>query len=175
MLRRSVDEPITAGPAITRGATGLPRPPTPIAARLLDTSGASAEQALEQGAFNRLRVYRVAMLSWCVLGLFAATFVPGQMRDRVACWTSVAIFIASYLLRDEKGSPTQRIEKMFPVAIVQTIGAIGITLGLGLGSPFNALVVIALILYALSAPRRHSRVAFALLAGTYAVLSGLVL
>ena len=176
MPRPSLDEAIAAPPGITKGATGLPRPPTPLDTfNVVETSVASAEQALEQGAFNRLRVYRVAMLSWCAFGLVAASVIPGQMRDRIACWASVGVFVASYLLRDKVGSPTERIKKMFPVAIVQTVGAIGITAGLGIASPFNAIVVIALFLYALSAPRRHSRVAFGLLAGSYAVLSALVL
>jgi tRNA A-37 threonylcarbamoyl transferase component Bud32 len=173
-LPRPADEAITAVPPSAR-ARALPRLPTPIETRGLDTSVASAEEALEQGAFNRLRVYRVAMLSWCALGLVAATVIPGQVRDRVACFASVAVFMASYVLRDESGSPTERIKKMFPVAVVQAVGAIGVTLGLGLASPFNALVVIALFLYALSAPPAHARAAFVLLAGSYAVLSVLVL
>jgi serine/threonine-protein kinase len=114
------------------------------------------------------------MLSWSAFGFVATAIVPGAMRDRIACWASLAVFLASYLLRDGR-SPTKRIEKMFPVAIVQAFGAIGITTSLGIASPFNALVVIALFLYALSAPRRDSTVAFAILAGSYAVLSGLVL
>ena len=176
MLRRSSDEAMVATPVIAKGGeTGTPRPPTVETGRSLDSAVASAEEALGQGAFNRLRVYRVAMLSWCLLGLLVATIIPGHLSDHVACWVSVAIFVASYLLRDETGSPSERIKKMLPVATVQTVGAIGITFGLGLSSPFNALVVIALFLYSLSAPRRHSRVIFVLLAGSYAVLSGLVL
>jgi tRNA A-37 threonylcarbamoyl transferase component Bud32 len=171
---RPAEEAVTAIPPSAR-ARALPRLPTPIETRGLDTSVASAEEALEQGAFNRLRVYRIAMLSWCGLGLVAATVIPGQVRDRVACFASVALFMASYVLRDEVGSPTERIKKMFPVAVVQACGAIGITFGLGLASPFNALVVIALFLYALSAPPAHARAAFVLLAGSYAVLSVLVL
>ena len=177
MLRGPLDEAITAAPASAKGPIGPPRPPlvSHETGRALDTGVASAEQALEQGAFNRLRVYRIAMLSWCVFGVVIATLMPGRPRDRAACWISVGIFVASYLLRDETGSPRERIKKMFPVAVVQTIGGLGVTVGLGLASPFNALVVIALFLYALSAPRRHSRVAFALLAGSYALLSVLVL
>jgi serine/threonine-protein kinase len=172
------DEAITASPETTLGATGLQRPPDAIAPRArpaLDASVASAEEALQQGAFNRLRLYRVAMLSWCAFGLVAATVVPGPRRDRVACLVSLAVFVGSYVLRDTRGSPTERIKKMFPVAVVQSFCALGITVGLGISSPFNALVVVALVLYALSAPRRHSVVAFALLAGSYAVLAGLVL
>ncbi len=187
MSFRTADEALTATPQVAgtnaganaeasaKAARALPRFPTPVDQRGLDTSVASAEEALEQGAFNRLRVYRVAMLSWCALGLIAAMVIPGLTRDRIACFASVAVFMASYLLRDESGSPTERIRKMFPVAVVQAIGAIGITAGLGIASPFNALVVIALFLYALSAPPRDARVAFFLLAGSYAVLSGLVL
>jgi serine/threonine-protein kinase len=177
MLHGPVEEAVTAAPVSTKGVRSPPR--LPLAShdtgRSLDTGVASAEQALEQGAFNRLRVYRVAMLSWCVLGIIITTIMPGRASDRAACWVSVGIFVASYILRDQSGTPTERINKMFPVAIVQAIGALGLMVGLGLSSPFNALIVIALFLYALSAPRRHSRTAFAILAGSYGILSVLVL
>jgi hypothetical protein len=179
MLHGPVEEAVTAAPASAKVAEVRAPPRLPLAShetgRAVDTGVASAEQALEQGAFNRLRVYRVAMLSWCVLGIVITTVMPGRANDRAACWVSVGIFVASYILRDQTGSPTQRINKMFPVAIVQAIGALGLMVGLGLSSPFNALIVIALFLYALSAPRRHSRTAFAILAGSYGVLSVLVL
>ena len=166
--------------SITKPPTGLP-PPRPSLSSLLEsgagvqTSVTSAEEALQQGAFNRLRLYRIAMLSWALFGAIAAAVIPGALRDRVVCWGSVAAFVSSYLLRREAGSTSERIARMFPVAIVQSLAAVGVTLGLGLASPFNALVVIALFLYGLSAPRRHSLVAFAVLAGSYGLLALLVL
>jgi eukaryotic-like serine/threonine-protein kinase len=176
MVRPPADEVATVLPGNTKGANVLPRPPTPLETfRPVDTSVASAEQALEQGAVNRLRVYRIAMVSWSAFGLIVTAIIPGEMRERVACWASVAVFMASYLLRDASGSTAERIKKMYPVAIVQSIGAVGVTVGLGLASPFNAVVVIALFLYALSAPRRHSRGVFAVIAGSYAALSALML
>ncbi len=176
MLRRSLDEAmVVTTPVIPMGTLPTPRGPAAETGRSLETSVASADEALEQGAFNRLRVYRIAALCWCLLGVLVATLIPGRLRDHVTCWLSVALFVGSYLLRDSTGSPRERVKKMFPVAVVQTFAALGITAGLGISSPFNALVVVALVLYALSAPRRHSRVIYGLLAGSYAVLSCLVL
>jgi hypothetical protein len=174
MQRRLLEDAMVSTPVIPRSPISAP-PAAGETGRSLVSSVASADEALEQGAFNRLRVYRYAMLSWCLLGIVAVTFIPGRLRDHVACWLSVGLFVASYLLRDETGSPRERVKKMLPVAVVQTFGALGITFGLGLSSPFNALVVIALFLYGLSAPRRHSRVIYVLLAGSYGVLSILVL
>jgi eukaryotic-like serine/threonine-protein kinase len=176
MARPSLDEAITALPGDSKGVNVLPRPPTPLSTfRPVDTSVASAEQALEQGAVNRLYAYRIAMLSWSAFGLVATAIIPGEMRERIACWASLAVFMASYLLRDTSGSMADRVKKMFPVAIVQSIGAVGITVGLGLVSPFNGLVVIGLFLYALSAPRLHARAVFIVIAGAYGLLSVLML
>ena len=141
------------------------------------SSVASAGDAIEQGAVNRLRLYRIAMLTWCAGGLIGTSFTPGLFRDRVIAWTSVLLFTASYALRKQTATtaPSVQIRKMLPVALTQSIAGLGVNLALGLSSPFNGLIVVALCLYGLSAPRAHSRLVFGCLAGGYAVFSALVL
>jgi hypothetical protein len=132
---------------------------------------ATAHEAIAQGAINRLRFYRAAMITWCVVGGALAILIPGEMRDRAVCWLSIAVFLGSYLFRREGLAASASIQLTFPVAIVQATAAVGISIGLGIASPFNGLIVTGLILYCLSAPRSHSLAIFVFLAVTYAVLS----
>jgi serine/threonine-protein kinase len=165
--------------AITRAVAGPARPreesPAETVTAPTPSTVATAAEALEQGAVNRLRLYRIAMISWCLGGVLATLMMPGLLRDRIICWISVAIFLGSYALREEAESPSQSVRLMLPVAIVQALGAMGVCVGLGIASPFHALLVIGLVLYGLSAPREHSTLVFGLLVGSFAVLAGLSL
>jgi serine/threonine-protein kinase len=136
---------------------------------------ATAAEALEQGAVNRLRLYRVAMISWCLGGVIASMVMPGLLRDRIICWISVAVFLGSYALREEAESPSQSVRLMLPVAIVQALGAMGVCVGLGISSAFHALFVIGLVLYGLSAPREHSLAVYIVIAVSFAAVAGLAL
>jgi hypothetical protein len=69
------------------------------------------------------------MLSWCLGGTIATVLIPGTLHDRAVCCGSAALFVGSYLLRNDDGSPTERVRKMFPVAIVQSLAAMGVCLG----------------------------------------------
>ena len=170
-----------SGPALRALSTPPPGAPRETTSRigLFDRSSnvesiASAHEAIAQGAFNRLRFYRSAMMVWCLVGGVAAAIIPGEMRDRMVCWCSVLVFLASYLFRKVGAEASTSIQLTFPVALVQALAGIGVSIGLGLVSPFNGLYVIGLILYCLSAPKSHAFAVFVFLAGSYAILSILV-
>jgi len=149
-------------------ATGLAGPPAPM------TVG-TANEAVEQGAVNRLRLYRIAMMVWCLGGGVGVALVPGTRTDRIICLAAIVTFLGSYALRKDADSAAERVRLMLPVAVVQTVAAMAAWVGLGLGSPFNGVLGIGVVLYGLSAPRRHSFLVFCVLAVSYAVLTGLVL
>jgi serine/threonine-protein kinase len=115
------------------------------------------------------------MLVWCLGGGVGVALVPGTRTDRIICLAAIATFLGSYALRRDAESAAERVRLMLPVAVVQTVAAMAGWVGLGLGSPFNGVLGIGVVLYGLSAPRRHSVLVFCVLAGSYAVLTGLVL
>jgi serine/threonine-protein kinase len=132
---------------------------------------ATAEDAVERGALNRLRAYRVVVLAWCLGGVLASILMPGSWRDRVVCWISVAMFLGSYALRDDRGPAARRVRRMLPVAVVQAVASVVTCAGLGVATPFAGLLVVGLVLYGLSAPPGDAKLVYAVLAWAYAALA----
>ena len=137
----------------------------------------SAREALEQGAVNRLRMYTGAMIGWGLLGIPLIALIPGSTTDRVVCLVSLGILLASYywMFRRAITPESLRIEETLPVAILQAVGASGISLGAGLVSPFTGLIAVGLILYCLSVPSRHALAIYLVVALSEAVMGLLAL
>lgn len=137
----------------------------------------SAEEAEAVGERGRLRALAGGMLLWCLTGAPMLAFVPGARSDKWIYGGGLAVVVLGYaILFVRAGRPRAlgRAELM-PIAWGIALGASAISLGAGICSPFTALMAIAVMIFALSAPLRDAVSVYAIVALAHALFGGLAL
>jgi tRNA A-37 threonylcarbamoyl transferase component Bud32 len=133
----------------------------------------TARTALEVSSLGRMRILSVSMMALSLIGAAVVAVLDGESMTKWLAWGALGAIGGGYVFVWVRAGRTEMdsLYTMLAGTIPLCVAVVVANLAFGQFSPFGIAVAMGVLLFASSAPRLVANLAFAIIAGGYAMCS----